>query len=34
MQKKIKFNEQEVMFYSAEIILAIEQLHKKCYIYR
>ena len=34
LNKKRRFNEQEIIFYAAEIILAIEYLHSKQIIYR
>ena len=34
LKKKKRFNEQEIVFYAAEIILAIEYLHSKQIIYR
>ena len=34
LKKKRRFNEQEIIFYATEIILAIEYLHSKQIIYR
>ena len=34
LNKKRRFNEQEIIFYATEIILAIEYLHSKQIIYR
>ena len=34
LKKKRRFNEQEIVFYATEIILAIEYLHSKQIIYR
>jgi serine/threonine protein kinase len=34
LRRFIRFNENVVMFYGAEILLAIEYLHSKNFIYR
>lgn len=34
LKKKSKFSEKEARFYAAELILALDHLHEKGYIYR
>jgi len=34
IRKKVRFNEKEAKFYTAEIILALEALHERGFIYR